>query len=160
VAEVTGRAVGVGARKKGRCSGELDVLWGLRRVVIGWRGDGLHGAALVDRRWYGVVHDGRVSDSAGAGGDGAATLAAVAPMRKLVVVETASQLSLFQVSGNVFVGHLLETSLEKINFLKCCVSYEQKHRAEHIIVPRPRSMLCRRQWMPAFCSFARQNRGG
>jgi hypothetical protein len=48
-----------------------------------------------------------------------------------VVVETASQLSLFQVSGNVFVGHLLEASLEKVNFLKCCVSLESKHR-EHI----------------------------
>jgi hypothetical protein len=93
------------------------MLWRLKRVVVGWWSDRLHGTVLVDWRWHGVVHDGRVSDSASAGGDGAATLAAVAPMGKLVVVKTASQLSLFQVSGNVFVGHLLEASLKKINFL-------------------------------------------
>jgi hypothetical protein len=132
VAEVAGRAVGVGARKEGGCSGELDVLWRLRRVVVGWRGYWLHGTILVDGRWHGVVHDGRVRNSAGAGGDGSTTLAAVAPMRQLVVVETASQLSLFQVSGNVFVGHLLEAGLEKINFLKCCVSKNQNTARTYI----------------------------
>ena len=68
-----------------------------------------------------------MSDSAGAGGDGATTLAAVAPMRQLVVVKTASQLSLFQVSGNVFVWHLLEAGLEEINFLVLC-KQESKHQ--------------------------------
>jgi hypothetical protein len=48
-------------------------------------------------------------------------------MRQLVVVKTASQLSLFQVSGNVFVRHLLEASLEKVNFLQFCVSLQSKH---------------------------------
>jgi len=38
-------------------------------------------------------------------------------MGELVIVEATSQLSLFQVSGNVLIGHLLETGLEKINFL-------------------------------------------
>ena len=35
-----------------------------------------------------------------------------------MVVETASQLGLFQVRGDVFIGHFLETSLEKIDFLE------------------------------------------
>jgi hypothetical protein len=124
VADAAGRAVGVGSREECRCSGKLNVLWRPRRVVVGWWGVGLHGTVLVDRRWHGLAHDGRVRDSLSTGGDRAATLAAVAPMRKLVVVKTASQLSFFQVSGNMFVGHLLETSLEKINFLHCCVSQE------------------------------------
>ncbi len=55
----------------------------------------MHGTVLVDWRWHGVAHDGRMSNSADAGDDGATTLAAVAPMSKLVVVKTASQLSLF-----------------------------------------------------------------
>jgi hypothetical protein len=63
-------------------------------------------------------------NSADAGGDGATTLAAVAPMRKLVVVKTASQLGLFQVSGNMFIRHFLEAGLEKVNFLQCSVSQE------------------------------------
>jgi hypothetical protein len=50
-------------------------------------------------------------------GDRVGTLAAVASVRQLVVVKAASQLSLFQMSGNVLIGHLLETSLEKVNFL-------------------------------------------
>lgn len=84
----------------------------------------MHRAVLVDWRWHGVAHDGRMSNSVGAGGDRATTLAAVAPMRKLVVVKTASQLSLFQVSGNVFIWHFLEAGLEKVNFLQCSVSQE------------------------------------
>ena len=38
-------------------------------------------------------------------------------MGELVVVETTCQLSLFQMVGNVLVGHFLEASLEKIHFL-------------------------------------------
>jgi hypothetical protein len=100
-----------------------------------------------------------MSDSAGAGGDGATTLAAVAPMRKLVVVQTASQLSLFQVSGNMFIRHFLEAGLEKVNFLQCSVSQEWKDYTESISVPHPRSMLCRRPWTLAFCSSAHRSRG-
>jgi hypothetical protein len=55
VAEVAGRAIGVGSREEGRCSGKLNVLWRPRRVVVGWWGDGV---VLVDRRWHGLVHDG------------------------------------------------------------------------------------------------------
>jgi len=75
-----------------------------------------------------VVHDGRMRNSSNTGGDRSTTLAAVATMRKLVVVETAGQLSLFQVSGNMFVWHLLEAGLEKVNFLQYCVSQESKHQ--------------------------------
>jgi hypothetical protein len=78
-------------------------------------------------------------------------------MRQLMVVKTASQLSLFQVSGNVFVGHLLEAGLEKVNFLQSCISQQSKHR-EHILVPHLRSKLFHRQWMLAFCFSERQNR--
>jgi hypothetical protein len=132
VAQIAGRAVRVGAWEKGRGSWKLNVDWRLRRIIVGRWGDGLHGAILVDGRWHRVGHDGRVSDRPGTGrSDRVGTLAAVAPMRQLVVVKTASQLSLFQVSGNVFVRHLLEASLEKVNFLKCCVSLESEHR-EHI----------------------------
>jgi hypothetical protein len=117
VAEVAGRAVGVGTRQEGGSSGKLHMLWRLRRIVVGWWGYRLHGTILVDGRRHGVVHDGRVRNSSNTGGDRSTTLAAVATMRQLVVVETAGQLSLFQVSGNVFVWHLLEAGLEEINFL-------------------------------------------
>jgi hypothetical protein len=79
----------------------------LGRVVIGRWGDGLHRAILIDGQWHRVGHNGRVSDRPGTGSDRVGTLATVAPMRQLVVVKTASQLSLFQVSSNVFIGHLL-----------------------------------------------------
>lgn len=160
MAEVAGRAVGVGSGKKSRCSGKLDVLWRLRRVVISRWGDGMHGAVLVDGGWHGMVHDGRVRHGSSAGGHRSTTLAAVATMRQLVVVKTAGQLSLFQVSGNVFVGHLLEASLEKINFLQFGVRQESKQNGENVFVPHPRSKLCHRQWMLAFCSSERRNRVG
>ncbi len=38
-------------------------------------------------------------------------------MAQLVVVQPARQLRLFQVSCDVLVGHLLETGLEKVDFL-------------------------------------------
>jgi len=39
-----------------------------------------------------------------------------------MVMKAAGQLSLFQVSGNMLVGHLLETGLEEVNFLKYVIS--------------------------------------
>ena len=51
------------------------------------------------------------------GGDGVGSLAAVTPMRQLMVVKTTCQLSLFQVSSDMLIRHLLETSLEKIHLL-------------------------------------------
>jgi hypothetical protein len=139
VGEVARGAVGVGAGEKCGSSGKLDVLWRLRRVVIGWWRDRLHRAILVDGRWHGMVHDGRMSHRPSTGGDRASALAAVAPMRKLVVVKTTSQLSLFQVGGNVFVWHLLEASLEKINFLQCHVSQESKHDEYSYLILTPSS---------------------
>lgn len=38
-------------------------------------------------------------------------------MRKLVVVQAAGELGLLEVRGDVFVGHLLETCLEEVDFL-------------------------------------------
>lgn len=48
---------------------------------------------------------------------GIGPLAAITTMRELMIVEATSQLGLFQVRGDVLIGHLLETSLEKIDFL-------------------------------------------
>ena len=45
-------------------------------------------------------------------------LAAVAAMRELVVVKATCQFSLFQVVGNVLIGHFLEPSLEEVDFLE------------------------------------------
>jgi len=39
-------------------------------------------------------------------------------MAQLVVVEAASQLGLFQMSGDMLIRHFLEPSLEKIDFLR------------------------------------------
>jgi hypothetical protein len=39
-------------------------------------------------------------------------------MRKLVVMQATSQLGLFQVRSNMFVWHLLKTSLEEVDFLE------------------------------------------
>ncbi len=57
---------------------------------------------------------------AGRGGraDGAVAFAAVARVRELVVVETAGELRLLQVRGDVLVGHLLHPGLEEICFLQ------------------------------------------
>jgi hypothetical protein len=41
-------------------------------------------------------------------------------MGELVIMEATSQLGLFQVRGNVLVGHFLETGLKKVNFLYSC----------------------------------------
>ena len=41
-------------------------------------------------------------------------------MRQLVVVQTASQLSLLQVGSNMLVGHLLHAGLEEVIFLRSC----------------------------------------
>ncbi len=65
-------------------------------------------------------------------------------MGQLMIVEAAGQLSLLQMSGNVFVWHLLEASLEKINFLQLecqlALIYPKAYS-----VPHPRSKLSRHQ---------------
>lgn len=96
--------------------------------TVGWR----HGAAVADDGTQGghatarcLVdgardrggHDGRVAAGRAARGHGCCSLAAVAAVAELVVVETACELRLLQVSSNVLVRHLLETSLEEIDFL-------------------------------------------
>jgi hypothetical protein len=45
-------------------------------------------------------------------------LAAVAAMRKLMEMQTAGQLSLLEVSGDVLVWHLLHAGLEEVGFLR------------------------------------------
>ena len=120
VADVSGRAAGSGARKERRSRRQLNVNRGLGRICISRRGDRLN-VRLVDRGWHGDRHDRRLSHGPGTGrGDGVGTLAAVAPVRKLMVMEAASQLSLFQVSGDMLIWHFLETGLKKIHFLGVC----------------------------------------
>lgn len=81
------------------------------RVAVGRWSDGLH--VLVDWGWHRVRHDRGVSHGTSTRrGDGVGSLAAVAPMGQLMVVKAAGQLSLLQVSGNMLVGHLLETGLK------------------------------------------------
>jgi len=90
----------------------------LRRVCICWGGNGLE-VGLVDWGRHGCWHDGRVNHGASTRrGDRVGPLAAVTPVRQLVVVKTACQLSLFQVSSDMLIRHLLETSLEKIHLLR------------------------------------------
>lgn len=55
--------------------------------------------------------------SVGTGRSRGCPLAATTSMGELVVVQTASELSLVEVGGDVLVGHLLETSAKKICFL-------------------------------------------
>lgn len=121
MAEISGWAAGNGLVEQAGGRWELHMNWRSRRVRIScWR-DRLDGNVFVlaDGRGHSMCHFGRVDSRAGTGrGDGACSLAAVASMRELMVMKTASQLSLFQVSGNVLVGHLLETSLKKIDFLQ------------------------------------------
>lgn len=89
----------------------------MRRVCICWRRNGLE-VGLVDWGRHGDWHDGRVNHGASTRrGDRVGPLAAVTSVRQLVVVKTACQLSLFQVSSDVLVRHFLETSLEKIHLL-------------------------------------------
>lgn len=157
--ESSGWAVGAGALKKGRGRRKLNMDRGLWRVRVCWRGDRLHGM-LVDGRWHGSLHDGRVHHGPSVRrGDRVGPLAAVAPMRQLVVVEATCQLGLFQMSGDVLVWHLLETSLQKINFLNA-LSVGCSRKTKHISIPRPRSKPCLRQWMPVFCSSERRSRVG
>lgn len=60
-----------------------------------------------------------------------------------MVVEAASQLGLFQIRSDVFVGHLLETGLEKIDFLCELVKVQLP---ESIVIPHLRSKLCLLPW--------------
>jgi hypothetical protein len=92
----------------------------LRRVRMCRWGVDSHIRSFVNGRryrdWY--WQDGRLRSRAGARRtDGIGPLAAVTTMRELMIVEATSQLGLFQVRGDVLIGHFLKTSLEKIDFL-------------------------------------------
>jgi hypothetical protein len=53
-------------------------------------------------------------------GDGRSTLAAVAAVRELVEVQTASKFGLLEVCSNMLVGHLLHTGLKEVVLLIVC----------------------------------------
>lgn len=110
------RAVGGGAWKEGGCSRKLDMNRRLRRVAIGRWGLWLNGG-FVDGRWHGRHDRGLSSGARARRRDRVRSLAAVAAMRELVVMEATCQLSLLQVVGNVLVGHFLETGLKKVDLL-------------------------------------------
>lgn len=119
--------------------GQLTGL-GEQDLVLGpvWRGvDGaiLRGSltSVVDRRALArdahgilvvldiaVLRHGGVTVGArrGVRGDGGSPLAAVASVRELVIVETASKLRLLEVGSDMLVGHLLHSSLEEVVLLQ------------------------------------------
>jgi hypothetical protein len=90
---------------------------GVRRSVAAGASRGRHGPGNVVPAGAGHRdgHDGR---DVGAGRARGGALATVAAVGELVVVETASQLGLLEVSSNVLVRHLLHASLEQVHFLK------------------------------------------
>jgi len=123
VANSSGRAGSHGVIEKSRGRWELHMDGGLRRICIGWSCGRMDDIVFADWRWHGVCHLRRVTNGTGAGrGHRTGSLAAIASVGKLMIVKTASQLGLFQVSGNMFVGHFLEASLKEINFLQLWVS--------------------------------------
>lgn len=75
----------------------------------------MEGGVFVDGGWYGWMDGGL--RRRGAGGDRSGPLAAIAAVGELMIMEAAGQLGLFQMSGDVLVGHFLETGLEKVDFL-------------------------------------------
>jgi hypothetical protein len=98
---------------------EQNVDGRLGGVNIGRRGGGSDIDSLHDWGRHRGGHDGGVNRGISAGGcNRVGPLAAVTPVRELMIVEATGQLSLFQVSGNVLVWHFLETSLKEINFLR------------------------------------------
>ena len=117
LAEGADRAVCGRPWEKSGSGRELDMVWRSRRLrVVRWA-NGSH-LGLMDRRRHRGSHDGRVgSRSSARGSKRVGSLAAVASVGKLMIVKAARELSLFQVSSNVLVGHLLKTSLKKIHFL-------------------------------------------
>jgi hypothetical protein len=51
----------------------------------------------------------------------------VAPVRELMIVQTAGQFRLLQMCSDMFVGHFLHPSLEKIAFLRARISTAIHH---------------------------------
>jgi hypothetical protein len=65
-----------------------------------------------------MLHNWRLSSRHSTGrGNRVGSLASVASVRELMIMEATSQLSLFQVRCNVLVGHFLKSSLKEVNFL-------------------------------------------
>lgn len=98
-----------------------------REAVRAARGRNGARSRLSDRGGHRGLHDRGVVRGRTRRDRSRALLAAVAAVAKLVVVQAASQLGLLQVSGNVLVGHLLETSLEEINFLFLVLEQSSNH---------------------------------
>jgi len=83
-----------------------------------------HGRAVTRRLGVGVVvHGHSISWGCARGATGVrgrhrrGALAAVAAVRQLMEMQAAGKLGLFEVSSNVFVGHLLHAGLEKVGLL-------------------------------------------
>lgn len=78
---------------------------------------------LISRRLAGGAARGRRRNGRGA-------LTAMASVRQLVVVQTAGQLGLLEVGGNVLVGHLLHACLKQVVLLvgirRCRVCLEAR----------------------------------
>lgn len=72
---------------------------------------------FLNRRGYGGLHIWGVPASRRARGHRRGALAAVASMAELVVMKTACELCLLQVSSDVLVWHLLKACLEQIGLL-------------------------------------------
>jgi hypothetical protein len=66
---------------------------------------------FMDGRWHGRYSWGLSSRTRARRSDRIGSLAAVAAVRELVVVEATCQLSLLQMVGNVLVRHFLKSSL-------------------------------------------------
>jgi hypothetical protein len=117
VADCSDRANRGRSWKKRGCSRKLDMNRRLRRVGIrGWR-IGLDMGIFLYGRRHGRHDRGLSSGVRTRRRDRICSLAAVAAMRELVVMEATCQLSLLQVVGNVLVGHFLETGLKKVDLL-------------------------------------------
>lgn len=63
----------------------------------------------------------RVGNAAADRGHGATALAAIVAERHLMVMQSTRELCLVQMSGDVFVGHLVVASAQKIGFLAISV---------------------------------------
>lgn len=115
---------------KGAGLGKEDLVLG----AAGRGGDGVgadmgtasvaHGRAVAGRLRVGILIHGHGVDRSstgraarGVGRDRVVALAAVATVRKLVVVQAACKLGLLEVSSNVLVRHLLHAGLKKVVLL-------------------------------------------
>ena len=125
-----------------------------RKVVGGWR-IRLNGT-FVDWRWHGSREDRRVRGGASARGrDRVGSLATVATMRELVVMKATCQFGLFQMVGNVLIGHFLEPSLKEIDFLReaisktvSCYSWSSHTSSSFQALPPPVEAGLRFFWTP------------